>query len=74
MMAIVIAALRLSGLRNAGTPLDTASTPDSATAPDENARSSISMLSAWVPCGELLGLLATASSSGIGPRSWTKMR
>ena len=41
MMAIVIAALRLSGLRNAGTPLDTASTPDSATAPDENARSSI---------------------------------
>ena len=27
MMAMVIAALRLSGLRNAGTPLDTASTP-----------------------------------------------
>ena len=37
MIAIVFAAFVLSGLRNAGTPFDTASTPDSATAPEENA-------------------------------------
>ena len=53
MMAIVIAAFRGSGLRNAGTPFDTASTPESATAPDENARSSISRLSAAVPSTQL---------------------
>ena len=57
MIASVIDALRASGLRNDGTPLETASTPDSATAPDENARSSISRLSAAVPVGQLLGLL-----------------
>ena len=73
MSAIVLEALRLSGLRNAGTPLDTASTPDRATAPDENARNSSKMLSALVPAasswasGERL-------SSGIGGMSWTKMR
>ena len=49
MTAIVVAALRLSGLRNAGTPLDTASTPERATAPDEKARSRSSTLRAWVP-------------------------
>ena len=73
MMAMVIAALRLSGLRNAGTPLDTASTPDSATAPDENARSSIRMLSALVPSASSWAS-ADSSSSGIGPRCWTKIR
>ena len=35
--ARVIEALRDSGLRKAGTPLEIASTPDNATAPDENA-------------------------------------
>jgi len=34
MIAIVVAAFLLSGLRKAGTPFDTASTPDSATAPN----------------------------------------
>ncbi|MFZ2546388.1 MAG: hypothetical protein WAX12_00225 [Candidatus Microthrix subdominans] len=35
----VVAALRDSGFLNAGTPLEIASTPVNATAPDENARS-----------------------------------
>ena len=37
-IAMVAAAFLASGLRKAGTPSDTASTPDSATAPEENAR------------------------------------
>ena len=37
----VVAAFFDSGLRNAGTPLEIASTPVSATAPDENPRSSM---------------------------------
>ena len=44
MIAIIIsvrAAFRDSGFRKAGTPFDTASTPDSATAPEEKARSSM---------------------------------
>ena len=36
----VVAALRLLGFRNAGTPLEIASTPVSAAQPDENARAS----------------------------------
>ena len=36
----VVAALRLLGLRNAGTPLEMASTPVRAAQPDENARAS----------------------------------
>ena len=73
MMAIVVAALRLSGLRNAGTPLDTASTPERATAPDENARSRSSTLRAWVPWASSCAS-AERSSSGMGPTCWTKMR
>ena len=38
----VVAALRLFGLRKAGTPLEIASTPVSAAHPDENARASSS--------------------------------
>ena len=52
----VVAAFLLSGFWNAGTPLDTASTPDNATAPDENARSSISRLSALAPVADLARL------------------
>ena len=37
----VVAAFLLSGFLNAGTPFETASMPDSATAPDEKARSNI---------------------------------
>ncbi len=73
MMAIVIEALRLSGLRNAGTPLDTASTPDSATAPDENARSSIRNASEPV-CDASSRASSESVSSGIGGRSLTKIR
>ena len=72
MMAMVIAALRLSGFSKAGTPLDTASTPDSATAPEENARSSIRMLSAFTPWASSWPSV-DSSSSGIGPRCWTKI-
>ena len=57
MIASVIEALRASGLRNDGTPLDTASTPDSATAPDEKARSSIIKPSALRAFAELACLL-----------------
>lgn len=39
MAASVVAALRDLGLRNAGTPLEIASTPVSAVQPEENARS-----------------------------------
>ncbi len=48
-MAMVMAAFFDSGLRNVGTPSDTASTPASATAPDDNARSSIKIPSDLEP-------------------------
>jgi len=75
----VIEAFLLSGFRNAGTPLETASTPDSATAPDENARSSISNDSAPVwrdrcSASSLRRPSATISSTGIGPRCCTNTR
>ena len=41
MIARVSAALRACGRRNAGTPLEIASTPVRAVAPDENARSTV---------------------------------
>ena len=55
--AIVRAALSALGFRNAGTPLEIASTPVSAVQPDENARSASSAIarvfspacSAWMP-------------------------
>ena len=67
-------ALRLSGLRNDGTPFDTASTPDSATAPDENARRSMRRLSGLVPCGELLGLRGQRRRAGSGRGRWKYTR
>ena len=57
MIASVIEALRLSGLRNVCTPLDTASTPDRATAPDENARRSMNSHSVCRAGGQVSGLL-----------------
>ena len=69
----VVAAFLLSGFWNAGTPLETASTPDSATAPDEKARSSMNRPS--VPCCCLSSLASSLSNeSGIGPTCCTKMR
>ena len=55
--AIVRAALSALGFRNAGTPLEIASTPVSAVQPEENARSASSAIasvfspacSAWMP-------------------------
>ena len=52
----VCAAFFDSGFLNAGTPLDTASTPDSATAPEENARSSMSSVTALGALRQLSGL------------------
>ena len=53
----VRAALRDSGRWKAGTPLDTASTPESATAPDEKARSSMKTPSVPDMVLEVQGLL-----------------
>ncbi len=44
----VVAALRLLGLRNAGTPLLIASTPVSAAQPEENARARRNMSATWL--------------------------
>ena len=44
----VVAAFRLFGLRNAGTPLEIASTPVSAAQPDENARASRKTSAIWL--------------------------
>ena len=74
----VVAAFLLSGFLKAGTPFETASTPDSATAPEENARSSMKMPERLDLAG--LGGLAFASSlrgraSESAPMSLTmKMR
>ncbi len=46
----VLAALRLFGRRNAGTPLEIASTPVSATLPEENARASRNTSATVVSC------------------------
>ena len=46
----VVAAFLLFGLRNAGTPLEMASTPVSAAQPDENARASRKIIAACVMC------------------------
>ena len=65
----VVAAFFDSGLRNAGTPSAIASTPVSATAPDENARS---MMSAVVPVSSAPFWVIWSSASwftGKGPRS-----
>ena len=43
----VVAAFLLFGLRNAGTPLEIASTPVSAAQPDEKARASRKIIAAW---------------------------
>ena len=69
----VCAAFFDSGFLNAGTPLLTASTPDRATAPDENARSSIISVSVCVPLASSAASTLVVAGS-IGPRWPTKMR
>jgi hypothetical protein len=79
MIAMVTAAFFDSGLRNAGTPFDTASTPESATAPDENARSRSMRPRLLVPFDRSSASsdkspLATSASTSMGPMSCTKIR
>ncbi len=61
MIVRVVAAFLDSGLRNAGTPLEIASTPDSAMAPDENARKRMRRLS------PLIGPVRQLFDAGRGP-------
>ena len=68
----VIAALRDSGLRNAWIPFEIASTPLSATAPDENARSSKNTdapVEHRVRPGEVLQAPDDSRGAGRGRRS-----
>ena len=68
----VVDALRDSGFLNAGTPFETASTPDRATAPEEKARirrNSVIGPSVW-PWS--VSSARNSSWFGIAPRSWTK--
>ena len=59
----VIWALRTLGLRNAGTPFETASTPVSAEQPLENARSTRRITAAWV---RLSACTANSALEAIG--------
>ena len=65
----VVAALRDSGGLKAGTPVAIASVPVRATAPDENARSSTRIPTAWV-----VSWAAAIASSGIRVSPRTTMR
>ena len=60
----VVAAFRLLGFRNAGTPLEIASTPVSAAQPEENARASRNIRAIVVSDSEL-----PTSGSGTMSRS-----
>ncbi len=71
-----MAALRLFGLRNAGTPLLIASTPVSAAQPEENARASRNISPTWVSgsshpgCGSMTSWALSASGrSPVSSRS-----
>ena len=63
MIVMVVAAFLLSGFLNAGTPLDTASTPDRATAPELKARSSIINPRLLVPLASSSASLLTFAGS-----------
>ena len=68
----VCAAFFDSGFLNAGTPLLTASTPDSATAPEENARSSMSSVRLWVPFDS--STASSLTSAGLIGSMFLKMK
>ena len=69
-MSSVVAALRLLGLRKAGTPLLMASTPVSAAQPDENARASRNISPTWVRGSSQPGCgLMTSSALSASGRS-----
>jgi hypothetical protein len=69
----VVAALRDFGLRNAGTPLEIASTPVSAAQPEENARASrkisATVVSGWSQPGSGRIVRSALSTSGSVPLS-----
>jgi len=74
-MVLVLAALRLLGLRNAGTPLELASTPVSAAQPDENARASRKTNATVVSCPSQPGAARIFRSAlSTGGRSPPAMR
>ena len=64
----VVAALRLLGLRNAGTPLLIASTPVSAAHPDEKARASRNISAIWDSGAShpAAGTISSSELSAIG--------
>ncbi len=77
----VVAALCDSGFLKAGTPLEMASTPVSATAPEENARSSsrtVSPVKSGLPAGPVLMAMSLSDSTFTGmacsPRANTSNR
>ena len=63
----VVAAFLDSGGLNAGTPVAIASVPVSATAPDENARSSTRMPTAWVV--SVAAAMASGGAPACSPRT-----
>ena len=67
----VVAALRLLGLRNAGTPLEIASTPVRAAQPEENARASrnisANVVSESLDSGAGMMCRSALSTSGRSP-------
>ena len=64
----VMAALRDSGRRKAGTPLEIASTPDSATAPDEKARIKMNSVMPVMVAPLSVMVLSAACWLGMTPR------
>ena len=60
----VVDAFLLSGFWNEGTPFDTASTPDRATAPDEKARKQHEKAEMLGLLGDLDGVLGRGASPG----------
>jgi hypothetical protein len=58
-----VAALRLFGFRNAGTPLEIASTPVSAAQPDEKARASRNIRATVVSWSSYPGAVAMSRSA-----------
>ncbi len=68
----VVAALRLLGLRKAGTPLEMASTPVRAAQPDEKARASRKIIAAWLtsPSYPGAGWITRSALSTSGRVPW----
>ena len=57
-----------SGFMNAGTPFEIASTPDSTTAPEENALRRAKRAMLFVSCLPSANSWAASAPPGIGPR------